>query len=215
MKIVRKILKYVLYFLLIPILYLVVSLILSSITIDRDEINEIPNNTIYLASNGVHLDIVFPKENLDSILLSDLRYYPNENYLAFGWGDEEFYLNTLSWSDLTFKNAFKAIFLQGSSLVHVSRYQNIKSHWIEIKITESELKKLNIYLYETFNLNENGEIVLLKNQGYTSKDDFYKGKGNFSFYKTCNSWVNTGFKRSGLKACYWTPFDFGLMKKYK
>ncbi|WP_296622390.1 DUF2459 domain-containing protein [Marivirga sp.] len=215
MKIVKKIIKYVLYFLLIPIVYLVVSLILSSITIDRDQISEIPDNTIYLATNGVHLDIVFPKENLDSILLSDLKHKSYENYLAFGWGDEEFYLNTPTWGDLTFKNAFSAVFLKGSSLIHVTRYQNRKSDWIEIKITESELKKLNTYLYETFTLNRNGEIILLKNQGYTSKDDFYRANGSYSFYKTCNSWVNTGFKRSGLKASYWTPFDFGLMNKYK
>ena len=67
----------------------------------------------------------------------------------------------------------------------------------------------------TFILNEKGEKILLKNKGYTSRDDFYKAKGSFSFYKTCNSWVNTGFKKSGLKACLWTPFDFGLMNKYR
>lgn len=215
MKILRKLFKYVLCFLLIPITYIVISFILSSITIDRNKTAEPPDKTIYLASNGVHLDIVISKEDLDSILLSDLHYKPNEKFLAFGWGDEEFYLNTPTWDDLTLKTAIKAVFLKGPSLIHVTRYQNKQNHWIKIKITESELSKLNTYLYNTFTLDKTGQKILLKNQGYTSRDDFYKAKGSFSFYKTCNSWVNTGFNRSGLKSCLWTPFDFGLMNKYR
>ncbi len=215
MKIVKKIIKYGLCFLLIPFTYLVVSLVLSIITIDRNESYEIPDKTIYLASNGVHLDIVIPKKNIDSSLLADIIHKPSENFLGFGWGDKEFYLNTPTWGDLTFNVAFKAVFLKGSSLIHITRYQNIQNHWIKIKITESELSRLNSYLYESFDFNRNREPILLKNKGYTSRDNFYKAKGSFSFYKTCNTWVNTGFKKSGLKACFWTPFDFGLMNKYK
>lgn len=215
MTIVRKVIKYILYFLLIPLTYLVISLILSTITIERNETHEIPDNTIYLTTNGVHLDIVIPKENLDSTLISDLNQKAIEDYLAFGWGDEEFYLNTPTWGDLTLKIAIKAVFLRGASLIHITHFQNIQDHWVEIKITETELNKLNNYLNDTFAVDENGNKVLLKNQGYTSRDDFYKAKGSFSFFKTCNSWVNTGFKQSGLKACLWTPFDFGLLTKYK
>ena len=64
-------------------------------------------------------------------------------------------------------------------------------------------------------LNDDGTKIILKNKGYTSNDDFYKAKGNYSCFKTCNSWVNTGFKESGLTSCLWTPFDFGLLNKYQ
>jgi hypothetical protein len=30
-----------------------------------------------------------------------------------------------------------------------------------------------------------------------------------------NTWVNEAFKKSGLKACLWTPFDFILIEKHK
>lgn len=213
---VKKVIKYIFYLLLIPFSYLIVSLVLSAITIDRKEdINSIPDNIIYLASNGVHLDIVIPKESIDSTLLSHLIHKPGDNYLAFGWGDEEFYLNTPTWADLSFVIAFKALFLNGPSLIHITRYRKTQNHWIEVKLTESELRKLNIYLYQTFDLNKNGEVLLIKNKGYSSRDNFYKAKESFTFYKTCNSWVNTGFKQSGLKSCLWTPFDIGLMNKYR
>ena len=86
MNVVRKILKYILYFLLPAISYFVLSLILGSITINGTESHEDSNKSIFLASNGVHLDIVIPKGNINSTLLSDLNHYSNENYLAIWMG---------------------------------------------------------------------------------------------------------------------------------
>lgn len=202
-------------FLLIPLTYFLVALILTAITIDRKTIDTIPNQTIYLSTNGVHLDIVIPKENLDSSLLRNLVHNNYENYIAFGWGDKNFYLNTPTWSDLSFNTACKAMFLKSSTLVHITRYRHEQSDWIEIKITKSELKKLKAYLSKSFTLTENGNKKLLQNKGYTTRDNFYEANGSYSLFKTSNSWVNTGFKKSGLKSCLWTPFDFGLMNKYK
>lgn len=215
MKTIRKIMIWFFYFLLIPIVYLLVSLLLSAITVDRIESNENGEKLIYLNTNGVHLDIVIPKENSSSSLLKGIEYDQSDNYLAFGWGDENFYINTPTWGDLTFKNAFNAMFLKSSTLVHLTRYRSKGSDWIPIKVSESELKKLNAYLQQTFKTDENGQKIILKNQGYSAIDDFYKAKGSYSCFKTCNSWANSAFKESGLKACFWTPFDFGLMNKYK
>ena len=215
MKILKKIVKWILYFLLIPIIYLLISLVLTTITIDKKDNENDSNKSIFLTTNGIHMDIVIPKKNIDSLLLSGIKHSKTENYLAFGWGDENFYLNTPNWGDLTFKNAFGAMFLKSSTLVHITRYQNKENDWIEIKVTESELKKMHSYLFETFVLNDSRGKIILENKGYTLRDDFYKANGSFSCFKTCNSWVNSGFKNSGLKSCYWTPFDFGLMNKYK
>lgn len=215
MKLGKRIIKWTLYFLSIPVFYLVISLILSLITIDRKIENQFFEKTIYLSSNGVHLEVVIPKKNIDSLLLSGLKQGPTDKYLSFGWGDENFYINTPTWGDMTFKNAFTAMFLKSSTLIHVTRYNSKRSDWIEIKISESELTKLNSYVRNTFKKNELGIKVILDNQGYSRIDDFYKAKGSYSCFKTCNSWVNSGFKESGLKSCLWTPFDFGLMNKYK
>jgi uncharacterized protein (TIGR02117 family) len=215
MKLGKRILKWILYLMLIPVLYVVISLILSLITIDRKAESQLSDKTIYLSTNGVHLDIVLPKHNMDSLLLLGLKQELTDRYLSFGWGDENFYINTPEWSDLTLKSAFKAMFLKSSTLMHVTRYRFEQSDWIEIKISEAELRKLNLYLYHTFQVTDNGMKIILENKGYTAIDDFYKAKGSYSCFKTCNSWVNTGFKESGLKSCLWTPFDFGLMNKYE
>ncbi len=215
MKVLKKITKWFLYFLMIPVSYIIVSLILSSITIDRKVTHEASNHAIYLSTNGIHLDIVIPTKDLDSMFLSGIRRNPTDTYLSFGWGDKDFYIHTRNWGDLTFRTAFKALFLKSATLIHITRHQTKSPDWKEIKITENELRKLSNYLLNTFKTDKKGMKIILHNKGYTYYDDFYKSKGSYSCFKTCNTWVNTGFKESGLKACLWTPFDFGLMNKYE
>lgn len=214
LKIFKNVFKCILCFILIPITYIIISLILSTITINRKIENQVFDKKAYISTNGVHLNIIIPIQDLDSLFLLGLKHDETDEYLSFGWGDENFYLNTPTWGDLTFKNAFRAMFLKSSSLMHVTRYKHKKSHWIEIDVSDSELQKLTSYLLNTFVTDENGMKVMLENKGYTSTDDFYKSKGSYSIFKTCNSWVNIGFKKSGLKCCLWTPFDFSLINKY-
>lgn len=214
MQLIKNIGKGVLYLLLIPLTYLLISLLLTAIPVNQKMGEEVKNHTVYLSTNGVHLNVVLPKENIDPELLSTLKYNYNDNYIGFGWGDENFYLNTPTWGDLTFKNAIIALFLKSSTLMHVTRYQTAGKDWIKVKISELELEKLNTYIYNSFALNQQGDKIILEGKGYSSYDDFYKAKGSYSVFKTSNSWVNTGFKSSGLKACLWTPFDFGLMQKH-
>ena len=116
MNVIKKIFKSFLYFLLIPISYIIISLILSLITVNTKEHNQNSNNLIYLTTNGVHLDVVIPVRHLDSLLLSGMKYETTDKYLSFGWGDENFYINTPTWEDLTFTNAFKSLFLKSTVL---------------------------------------------------------------------------------------------------
>lgn len=215
MTIIKTILKWILYVLAIPFLYLIISLLLSSISVNQKADNTIYNKSIYLTTNGVHLDIVMPIKNLDSLLLHGIKRNKTDNYLSFGWGDENFYINTPTWADLSFNNAINALFFKSTTVMHITRYKRKKSNWIEVRVNDAELKKLNSYFLNTFETNENGLKTMINNQGYSSIDNFYKSKGSYSCFKTCNTWVNTAFKESGIKSCLWTPFDFGLLNKHK
>ena len=148
---------------------------------------------------------------LDSNVLADLKYSQNDQYFAFGWGDKNFYLNTPTWADLTFNNAFQAVFFNGPTLIHLTRYTKNQSDWVEIKVNQNQLNKLNEYILTSFYFDSKNQKFLLNNKGYSYNDDFYEATGNFTCFKTCNSWVNSGLKQSEIKSCLWTPFDFGLI----
>ncbi|WP_303319107.1 DUF2459 domain-containing protein [Flavivirga abyssicola] len=214
MKSLKKIIRLILYLSMIPAGYIVASLLLTFITVNKtvDKVHAV--NTIYLNTNGVHLNVIFPVHQLDEKLILGLDVEDEAQYLSFGWGDENFYLNTPTWNDLTFKNAFGALFLKGNSLIHLTMYFRKRPNWVAVNVTKEQLKTLNHYLSESFKLDDSGEKIILKGKGYSTNDEFYRANGSYSCFKTCNTWVNSAFKTSGLKSCYWTPFDFGLINKY-
>lgn len=216
MKIVWKIFKGILIIILIPIMYLVVSIILTYITIHPDPVEASEREkTVYLSSNGVHAAIVIHKNNLESGLLRGLYYDTDDEYFSFGWGEENFYLNTPTWNDLTLKNAITAIFTNSPTLIHLTRNKRTQQDWVKIKVTDNQLKLLNGYINETFKTGKDQQKIILKGKGYSSNDNFYKARGNYTAINTCNTWVNTALKKSNLKACLWTPFEFRLMAIYK
>lgn len=215
MRYVKLFLKGIGYFLLIPITYILVSLLLTYIPIDEKTDNTPKKHTIYLTTNGVHSDIILSKKVMTPQLLKDQKYHPKEQYFAYGWGEENFFLNTPTWGDLTFSTAFRAAFLESSTLIHVTRYRKKRDKWIPVQITDIQLQKLNEFILNTFDSNENGK-QLIKGASYTpNRDNFYKAHGNYMFYRTCNSWTNTALKESDMKGSLWTPFDFGVLRWYK
>ncbi|TPN84744.1 DUF2459 domain-containing protein [Aquimarina algicola] len=213
--ILKRIAKGIGIILLLPIVYIIIAMISMLITVNKTPQSDTDTQVVYLSTNGVHLSIIMPIKNITPALTKDLQFDNHDRYLSFGWGDADFYLNTPEWKDLTFRNAFSALFLKSKTLIQVKRYRQKRSKWIKIFVTPEELEALQLYITNTFAQNNNSTKIILPNSGYTVRDDFYHAKGSYTFYKTCNTWVNSAFKQSGLKACLWTPFDFGLLNKYE
>ncbi len=211
----KRFLKIIGYVLLIPVTYILISLILTYIPVSEKTEGAQKKHIIYLTTNGVHSDIILPKKLITSSLLKGQIYHPKEQFFAFGWGEENFYINTPTWGDLTFSTAFRAAFLKSKTLVHVTRYRSKRDQWIAVSVTDIQLKKLNAYILGAFNEDEN-EKQVVEGATYTpDRDNFYRAKGNYMFYKTCNTWANTALKESDMKASLWTPFDFGVLRWYE
>ncbi|PKV52680.1 uncharacterized protein (TIGR02117 family) [Aquimarina sp. MAR_2010_214] len=215
MRLLKKILKYIGVILIFPISYLIASLILTYIPVNEKKDSKEKNHTIYLSSNGVHLEIIIAKNDLNIILLNDQLDAPQAQYFSFGWGDKNFYIETPLWADLTFVNGFQALFLNTSTLLHVTRHSSVQEDWVALHINQEQLKKINQYISTTFRLNAENKKIVLPGLGYYKNDDFYEAIGSYTCFNTCNSWVNTGLKQSDIKACLWTPFDFGLLDMHK
>jgi len=208
MRVAKKLGKLVLYIIAIPVLYIIMSILLSWITVNDNQIEASENHEVFLSTNGVHLDIILPIDVVSEELKSGLKISDKSKYLAFGWGDENFYLNTPTWGDLTFKNAFSAAFLDSSTLMHLTEIKYKNKDWALVKINSNQLKNLNSYISNSFDYDSTGHKILLENKGYGNYDNFYKAKGSYSCFKTCNSWVNSAFKESQLKACMKTIHIF-------
>lgn len=181
--------------------------------------------SVYVMTNGVHTDIVVPVKN-DIMDWSKMVKYENTlskdttfNYVAFGWGDKGFYLQTPEWSDLKFNVAFNAMFHLGSTAMHVDFINNMRENenCKEIRISRKEYQKLVTYIKNTFRYDEHGQVIQIHhaNKGYGPDDAFYEANGAYDLFHTCNTWANSALKSCDQKACWWTPVDKGIFHQYQ
>ncbi|HAQ20166.1 MAG TPA: TIGR02117 family protein [Prolixibacteraceae bacterium] len=220
---ILKILRFaVLTFLGSIALYLIFSIIISIIPFNGNKEKE-KVVVIFVRTNGVHTDLVLPIR-YDSVDWSKKVKFSNTigndsvmNFVAFGWGDKGFYLNTPNWSDLKFSTAFTAAFGFGEPAMHVTYYKDVfeTKNSIRIEINKRQYFELVKYIQKSFNKTEKGEFINIKTiMVYDRNDAFYEGTGSFSLFNTCNTWTNKGLKICEQRACLWTPFDKGIFYHY-
>lgn len=202
--------------------YLVIALILSGISIDdTTREKEEGSITIYLITNGVHLDLLLPLRHQavhwDSILLISEEKTRHTVYVSFGWGDRNFFLETPEWSDLKLSTALYTVFLPGRTAMHVGFYgQSSKGeNCIEIRVTPEQYLHLSAYIRSSFATDDSGQVINIPGSGYSDHDMFYEARGSYTFLKTCNTWTNSALRAAGLRSCLWTSFPGPLMKMYR
>jgi len=221
-KIVRRFLKITGGIILFFLLYFLLVLGLAYVPTNSD-FKPCTNDAveIYILTNGVHTDLVLPLNNnikdWSAFVNPVNTKLPSTNfhYVAFGWGDKGFYLETPTWADLKFKTAFKAMFFLSTSDMHVSFYESLKENESckKICISLDSYTKLITYIDNSFQT-LNKMPMLIKGASYGNNDLFYDANGTYSMFYTCNSWANSGLKAAHLKACLWTLFDKSIFDKY-
>ncbi|MEC5395522.1 TIGR02117 family protein [Bergeyella sp. RCAD1439] len=177
----------------------------------------------FIMTNGVHTDIVmpvvseqvdwserFPYENLRSGA-SDYRY------IAIGWGDKGFYLDTPTWAELKPSTALKAAFWLGDAAVHATYYKSVQEgeDVRAFTMTERQYRQLIEFIDGSMEKRDQRYIPIKTEAVYGDNDAFYEAKGSYSFLHTCNTWANNALKAAGQKAALWTPTDFGLFRHYE
>ncbi|CAN5529573.1 TIGR02117 family protein [soil metagenome] len=222
-KILKIILKTILGLIAFILLYLLAAFCLSRITIDK-EANTKEEVAIYILTNGVHTDLVVPIRSALYDWSKEVRFAntiskdTSYNYLAMGWGDKGFYLETPEWKDLKASVAFKAAFALSTTAIHATYYKTLTEggRCRKIMISKEQYQRLINYITGSFQKDNNGHFIhIATNAVYGKNDAFYEANGSYSMLHTCNTWANNGLKESGQKCCLWTAFDTGIFLKYK
>lgn len=227
MKIALKILKFTGLTLLILVclvgLYLLAAYVLSRISVDKESQTqgEIP---IYILTNGVHTDLALPIKDEQIDWSKEVKFGNTVGkdslfeYVAFGWGDKGFYLETPTWADLKVSTAFKAAFSLSTAAIHATFYKKLTegADCIKINISKEEYARLIKYIQQSFITDAQGHLIHIQtNANYGDDDAFYEAKGSYNIFHTCNTWANNGLKSCGQKASLWTPFDTGIFYQYQ
>jgi uncharacterized protein (TIGR02117 family) len=204
----------------LPVLYFLAALILGAIPANRGWREAKEGVTIFVRTNGVHTWILVPKVTpemdwrplVPGAHLKDPRWGEG-NYVALGYGNRTFYLETPTWGDLTMRNAFLAAFGRGRSLMHADHDFDPRPSPAQRPITLSheEYRRLVAFARGSFQYDPQGRTMPLIGRGYGASDMFYEAVGPYSAVYTCNSWTGRALREAGVKTGVWTPLSQSIM----
>ncbi|MDT0650305.1 TIGR02117 family protein [Autumnicola edwardsiae] len=212
----------ILLFLLPFFIYLLLAIIGSTIPVNKNETNKEKKIPVFLITNGAHTDLAVPIQSsvIDWNKIIEKEHFntsPRDyQYIGFGWGDLEFYRTTPQWEDLTLKTAFNSLFLETPAALHLELHEVIleDENTIALSISKEQYAVLVEYFLHSFQVDKDGSVQPVPGLHYNSRDAFYHAKGSLNTFKTCNTWINNGLKKAGMKACLWTPFTQGIFYQY-
>jgi len=207
-----------------PLAYLLLALLLGLLPVNRDWVPTPPGEggiTVFLRTNGVHAELVLPAaapydwraelppaEVVDAVRLSAP---PSLAWIAFGWGDREFFIRTRTWRDLRPATAASALLGLGPAAMHVeylARPQDYRA--LRIELSPAQYARLVDGLRAGFVRDANGRPRRIDDPGYFDTDAFYEGAGRYTLWLTSNEWIRRVLAGASVRTAAWAPFDVAL-----
>lgn len=215
--------KSILALLVFLVIYVFFALTIPYIGVNKNHISASEDVEVYILTNGVHTDIVVPikTQYKDWSEIIQYKHIKSANstlqFIAFGWGDKGFYLNTPEWSDLKLSTALVAATGIGESAMHATfMYEPTESKdCVKLKISSQEYYNLINYIESSFEWDENKNPIWIDATTYGLNDSFYEAKGAYNLFYTCNTWSNNALKVMNQKAALWSVTDFGIFQQYQ
>lgn len=204
----------------VPMAYLAAALIGGLISVNRDWVEPSDGVTVYLADNGIHIDLVVPVKaaGLDWSPLfpeGDFERKPvDAQWLAFGAGERRVYLETPTWAEIRPATLWAAT-SGGERVMHVEWVRDPTYSARAIRLTPEQYRRLWTAIRSGFMLDPEGRPVRIDHPGYWQRDAFYRGIGKASAIDTCNQWIASRLRLAGVKAPLWSPFTPALTYRYR
>ena len=206
-----------------PLLYLLAAVVAGLIPVNREFAPPGRDDgiAIYVRTNGVHAELVLPARGAHDwthefplLAIVDDTRLPSLlglNWIAFGWGDRAFYLETPRWRDLRPGTALNALAGRGPAAMHVEylvRPQDDRA--VRVELDEAQYHRLVAYVRAGFARDAQDRAIRIDHPGYFATDAFFEGTGHYTLWLTSNEWVRRGLADAGVRTALWSPFDVGL-----
>ncbi|MEY2976150.1 MAG: DUF2459 domain-containing protein [Prochlorotrichaceae cyanobacterium] len=174
---------------------------------------EICSETIYITGDWFHTNLVLPVKtdqfNWQNYLdLSEIGQAGGKyQYLSFGWGDREFYLNTPTLADVKLSTALQAFMIPTETVLHVQGYYSAPQDYPNyrskvIKISTVNYLRLANYILNTFkNVDQTVQKI---SQSHRYSGSFYAAQGHYGIWQTCNDWIANGLREADLNTPLWS-----------
>lgn len=202
----RRVCKTLLILPALAALYLLIAALCAAITLPAREDGAPKAHIIYLAGNGVHMNLVLPVRNTIAdwqVFLPDADL-TDKSHVFIGWGSRTFYTQVPTWRDLRLSVALQALLLDETAL-HVQGVHHpppANHPWVRaIALSDAQYRALSQDIQAQF----------AARRALADYPGFYPAKGRYTPFFTCNEWVRVRLSGIGLPAPLWSPFDRPLL----
>ena len=164
-------------------------------------------------ANPFHSDLVFPVTGA-GVDWSELFGLPPEaRYVAIGWGNRRFYMETPRLSDLKLATVAAALTGTGDSVLHVAWFDGmpVGDEVHALNVTEAEATALVNYVAGFATRDKTGHVDRF-DVSYGPDDAFFAASGRWSPILTCNEWLGRGLRSAHIRTGIWTPFADGILR---
>ncbi|MCP4209521.1 MAG: DUF2459 domain-containing protein [Shimia sp.] len=159
---------------------------------------------IWVFDHGYHAGLVLGRSALEEFggdhSQAWLTHFPEAEWFEFGWGDQGFYFEAPTLADVTFAIGAKALLWPTDSVMHVAVGRGspwtsfVNSDGIEIPVADEALRELVAFVEASVSSTEH------LGDGLYGVSAFYKARGSYHVFQTCNSWVSQALRAAEVKS---------------
>lgn len=171
---------------------------------------------IFVRSNEIHTDLVLPVAGDDPAIDWRTRFPPRHfqadvsrhRYVAIGWGNRQFYVETPRWADLKVSSAVGALCWPSEAVLHVEYLTHVAAgeHFREVQISREQYRDLAEFVDSSIGaIDAEGAAAPATTVTYHRSDRFYLATGRYHAFNTCNQWTGRGLAAAGAPVGIWTP----------
>jgi hypothetical protein len=153
-----------------------------------------PARTVYVVHHGsLHTGLTLKRADIPRGSWPASRDYARSKYLEVGWGDDDGYRKPLT-SGIAMKalagSRRTVLLADGFSRAIRTKYNDPRFTVLAVDLSVAGFARLCDYIQQTYALNEKGEPIRLG-------AGWYRARGTYSAFNTCNTWVASGLRKAG------------------
>ena len=139
---------------------------------------------------------------------------PDAQWIAFGSGEQQVYLDTPRWRDIRLSTIWSAL-TGGRRVMHVEYVPSPYYAARQIRLRPEEYRRLWAAIRADLALDERGRPQRVDHPGYGRSDAVYDASCKANAIRTCNAVAAGWLGLAGVKVSVWPPFVPGLLWRYR
>ena len=164
----------------------------------RNDLGETHRKVFQVVKHGWHVGIVVDQEEMASRVPLLGKDFSGAEHLEIGWGDARFYQAAEPSAGL----ALRAALWPTASVMHIVGFSGDPAYYfsaseiVNICVSGSEYKRMLDFILDSFERRPNGAVIPL-GPGLYGTSRFYRAKGSFHLFNTCNTWAARAVAATG------------------